>query len=96
VRAEYECLKTPGVPALSRQHRRVSFPQGPGPSHHLRSRVAVGGEGRMEPRRGVRVRSGRDGAASRREGTLFDDLSLETLDKRDHVALFGLGHLKLR
>jgi hypothetical protein len=25
---------------------------------------------------------------------LFDDLFLETLDKRDHVALFGLGHLE--
>ena len=31
-----------------------------------------------------------------RDGTLFDDLFLETLDKRDHVALFGLGHLELR
>src|SRR5207244_10630865 len=30
------------------------------------------------------------------EATLFDDLLLETLDKRDHVALFGLGHLELR
>jgi hypothetical protein len=27
---------------------------------------------------------------------LFNDLFLETLNKRDHVALFGLGHLKLR
>src|SRR2546426_5775172 len=30
------------------------------------------------------------------EATLLDDLFLETLDKRDHVALFGLGHLELR
>src|SRR5262249_56179189 len=27
---------------------------------------------------------------------LFDDFFLETLDKLDHLALFGLGHLKLR
>jgi hypothetical protein len=27
---------------------------------------------------------------------LFNDLFLETLNKRDHVALFGLGHLELR
>jgi len=26
--------------------------------------------------------------------TLFDNLFLETLDKRDHVALFVLGHLE--
>src|SRR3989441_4162253 len=30
------------------------------------------------------------------EATLLDDLFLETLDKRDHVALLGLGHLELR
>src|SRR3989442_15877294 len=30
------------------------------------------------------------------EATLLDDLFFETLDKRDHVALFGLGHLELR
>ncbi len=28
--------------------------------------------------------------------TLFDDLFLETLDKRDHITLFGLWHLELR
>jgi hypothetical protein len=27
---------------------------------------------------------------------LFNDLFLETLNKRDHIALFGLGHLELR
>jgi hypothetical protein len=26
---------------------------------------------------------------------LFDDFLLETLDKRDYIALFGLGHLEL-
>src|SRR5213596_3937681 len=30
------------------------------------------------------------------EDPLFDDLLLETLDERDHVALFGLGYLELR
>src|SRR5712692_4271642 len=30
------------------------------------------------------------------EARLFDDLFLEALDKRDHVTLFGLGHLELR
>src|SRR5881628_192081 len=30
------------------------------------------------------------------EATLLDDLFLETLDKRDHVARFGLGYLELR
>src|SRR5947207_15013398 len=36
------------------------------------------------------------GEDSRREATLFDDVFLETLDERDHVALLGLGHLELR
>src|SRR5437867_8244283 len=30
------------------------------------------------------------------QATLFDDVLLETLDERDHVALFGLGYLELR
>src|SRR3989454_12254696 len=30
------------------------------------------------------------------KSTLFDDLFLETLDKRNHVTLLGLGYLKLR
>jgi hypothetical protein len=29
-------------------------------------------------------------------GLLFNDFLLETLDKRDHLALFSLGHLELR
>src|ERR1700730_4497191 len=29
-------------------------------------------------------------------GASLDDVLLETLDKRDHVALFGLGYLELR
>src|SRR5437762_12099565 len=36
------------------------------------------------------------GEDSRREATLFDDVFLETLDERDHVALLGLGYLELR
>src|SRR5262249_5844674 len=31
-----------------------------------------------------------------KEATLFDDLFLETLDKRDYLVLFGLGHLEPR
>src|SRR5436309_8960570 len=31
-----------------------------------------------------------------RESALFDDIFLETLNKRDHVALFGVGHPELR
>src|SRR5207244_12257615 len=35
-------------------------------------------------------------AGVRRLASLLDDILLETLDERDHVALFGLGHLELR
>ncbi len=41
------------------------------------------------------LRSGLRGTPGGSGATLFDDLFLETLDKRDHVALFGLGHLEL-
>src|SRR5271155_1101593 len=36
------------------------------------------------------------GRSVRPSAELFDNLFLETLDERDHVALFGLGHLELR
>src|SRR5438094_3762319 len=35
-------------------------------------------------------------SGSAKKTPLFDDLLLETLHERDHVALFGLGHLELR
>src|SRR6266568_4358605 len=42
------------------------------------------------------VRDGPIWTLSLISGAPLDDLLLETLDKRDHVALLGLGHLELR
>src|SRR5258708_2313774 len=48
------------------------------------------------PRRFIRSPRRRGRAASERTYSTLNALFFETLDKRDHVALFGLRHLELR
>src|SRR6266545_7620745 len=50
----------------------------------------------MNSRRFIRSPRRRARAASERTYSTLNALFFETLDKRDHIALFGLGHLELR